>query len=142
MKLTLLKNPIVLGILAGVLTYLYFYWDAKKKKERALEMNQEIKEQPVSLITPALVAVIVWFTAASYFDQDDQDDTNKSESSNNSSKSETKSEAKNKSGGSSSSTTSKKSQNFSIKDTGSYHYIGKNKVRLPPTDVFLDIAKF
>lgn len=34
MDLDFLKNPIILAIIAGVLTYAYMWWDNKQKKEK------------------------------------------------------------------------------------------------------------
>lgn len=62
MYLDILKNPIVLGVLAGVVTYLYMMWCNNKKYEKNPNEKKEI-----SLVTPAVVAVIVAVVAYGYF---------------------------------------------------------------------------
>ena len=63
-NLDLLKNPIVIGAVAGAITYAYMYWENEQKYKK----KPSVKKKSVSLIAPAVVAVIVWFIASSYFD--------------------------------------------------------------------------
>ena len=55
----IIKNPIVLAVLAGVLTYLYLSWSNKDKKNK--------KRSQISLFTPIVVAVIVYLLSYAYF---------------------------------------------------------------------------
>ena len=127
MNLTFLKNPIILGIIAGALTYLYLWWDADKKHKK----NPTSKKQQASIITPAIIAVVVWFLASSYFDSGEETSDIGVELPKNEMSEPVKSENR-----------------FNLADTSissgsrTYHMIGKNKVRLPETDVFIDLAKF
>lgn len=135
MNIDILKNPILLGILASVLTYLYFWWQEKKRREENPE--EEITYQPISIITPLAVGVIIWFASATYFDMT---------GSNNDSNKVANVDSVTGSSLSDSSTVSVNDKQKMITKSpmvgGSYHFVGKNKIRLPPTDVFLDIAKF
>lgn len=58
----ILKNPIVLGLTAGVITYVYLLWTQKEKKNKA---GKKVK-QDVNIMIPAIVAVVVWFIVYGY----------------------------------------------------------------------------
>jgi hypothetical protein len=71
----IVKNPVILGLVAGVLTYLYMKWnkreDEKKGKGRKNKNKNKDKSEDseyTSLIIPAVVAAIVWFMAYGYFE--------------------------------------------------------------------------
>ena len=59
MYFDIIKNPIVLGVLAGAVTYLYLWWSNNKKKPKD-------KKEP-SLFFPIIVAVVVAIVAYGYF---------------------------------------------------------------------------
>lgn len=111
----LLKNPIVIGILAAAITYGYFYYDINKNKD-----DDENKRVPI--LTPLIVGVLVWFVSSCYFDQCCE--TVKVNV-----------------------TTPQQKlvhslSNGSALNTRSFQLVGKNKIKLPSTDVFIDIANF
>ena len=56
----IIKNPIVLGVFAGALTYLYLMWTNDKKK------NPKTKKE-ISLMAPIIVTVVVAIIAYAYF---------------------------------------------------------------------------
>jgi len=112
MEFNLLKNPIIIGIFAAVLTYGYLYWDSEQKYKK----NPKIDKKKINIFTPGIVGIIVWFIMSSYTD-------NKLNNSQSAGNKNILNEVTNIS-------------------SNSYKYIGRNKIRLPPTDVFLDIARF
>ena len=57
------KNPIILGVLASLITYAYMYWEANRKYEK----NPKIKREQISILIPSIVGIIVWFVASGYF---------------------------------------------------------------------------
>ena len=59
MYLDIIKNPIFLGVVAGVLTYLYLLWSNDKKKNP--------KAKNISLMTPIIVAIVVAVVGYAYF---------------------------------------------------------------------------
>lgn len=134
-----LKNPIVLAIIAAALTYAYLYWDNMKKKEA----NPKADIKPVEYTTPAIVGLISLFIGYSLFGfpggskkADEVGEIIKQ------SNPEIDTNAANLMGGHKQLNT-----NFSDKladsfDSNTYHLIGKNAIRLPNTDVFIDLAKF
>ncbi|MBA42449.1 MAG: hypothetical protein CMF62_00380 [Magnetococcales bacterium] len=61
----ILKNPIVIGILALVITYAYLWWENEQKYKK----NPEIKKKSVNLMIPGVVGAVSWFIASSYFDK-------------------------------------------------------------------------
>ena len=124
MEISYLKNPFVIGIVVGVCAYLYLYWDNTKDKKKG--------KKSISLLTPVVLALISWFIASYCFNSSAQveqsgqqvtqpvvQQTNLNLVDNTIQK-----------GGAASS------------DSFSYHLIGKNNIKLPKTDVFIDIAKF
>ena len=61
--LDIFKNPIILGLLASLITYAYMYWEANRKYEK----NPKIKREQISILIPSIVGIIVWFVASGYF---------------------------------------------------------------------------
>lgn len=174
-----LKNPIVLGVLAATLVYLYLYWEAERKYKNDKTVPKP-KREPVKILIPGIVGVVIWFISSYYFDtgndDDGKSDTNANDESMNA-KIQSSSTCSDILGSSESVSANKYrlkqegSGNFInatnpidlVKPTSrigkmkkitrlidgsdsvnsnSYHLISKNKVRLPETDVFIDIAKF
>lgn len=60
MFLEILKNPIVLGILASAITYMYLLWD--KKKKAAKKTDGEIKKD-INLMIPLIAGITVCIVA-------------------------------------------------------------------------------
>ena len=141
MDLSLLKNPIILAILAAALTYAYLYWDNMKKKEA----NPKADIKPVDYTTPAIVGLVSLFIGYSMFGFNNskvKPDEVGEVLQNSNKPSNLEESAANLMGG-----VSKLGTNFSDKladsfDSNTYHLIGKNAIRLPNTDVFIDLAKF
>ena len=114
MNLDILKNPIILAALAGVSVYLYMKWDADKKAKK----DPSLPKKKVNCIPALAVAVIVWFLSSSYFESETEE-------------------------------CKKKIQNMQPErfrltnsNSASIHLIGKRNIRVPPTDVFIDLAPF
>ena len=149
-----LKNPLIIGAAAAALTYCYLYWKESKKRKK----NPKVKPRSVNVITPAFVGVIAWFIAGSCFDE--ATPSNTTEVSGNIQGSTT-----GMSGGTTGVTQFKPTNIGSIADVlnkatvsqvnpqattvpvnatngESFHVIKKNSIRLPPTDVFIDLADF
>ena len=60
------KNPIVLGILAGTVAYLYLLWNNEKKYKNAKDKNEKNKKD-INLMVPLIIAVIVCIMSYAYF---------------------------------------------------------------------------
>jgi hypothetical protein len=88
-------------------------YEADKKHKK----NPKSKKKPVNLITPAVIGIIVWFISSSYLDQYGLTFEDKK-------------------------TIRQPQLSSESIVTKSYHLIGKNNVRLPPTDVFINLANF
>lgn len=65
--LDILKNPVIIGLFAGVLVYIYLWWCLKEENKRRKNKNKKTKKD-VNLIIPSVIAVIVWFIAYGYFE--------------------------------------------------------------------------
>jgi len=62
MDLSIFKNPLFIAIVIGIMTYLYLFWE----NEQTYMKNPKATKQPVGLLTPLVVTLISWFIA-SYF---------------------------------------------------------------------------
>lgn len=137
MNFELLKNPIIIGIIAGVLTYGYMTWEADRKHKQ----NPKSEKKNIGFITPAVVSVITWFLASSYFDRSPTAEFI-------SSPQEPNNLVVNRSlpqptvGGGMVNPKPRLVEPNNSFGSESYHLIGKNNVKLPPNDVFIDLARF
>lgn len=66
MQFDLLKNPIIIGIIAAIVTYLYMSWDNDRKYKK----NPKVTKKPINIMTPIIIGVFVWFLAYGYFDME------------------------------------------------------------------------
>ncbi|CAH6421607.1 Hypothetical protein KVN_LOCUS370 [uncultured virus] len=136
MDLKFLKNPIILGIFAAVIAYLYLYWQEDRKQKE----NAKYVKQPINILIPGVIGILVWFLSSYYFDSFG--------SSNNSIDSKNIEQNLKQSINSPEKPNLVAQQSYKLTKSDdslcskSYHLVGKNKVRLPPTDVFIDVAKF
>jgi len=129
----ILKNPIIIAIIAGGLTYLYMWWQNKKRQEN----NPRAPNEEIDYTPPVLVGLFALFIAYNFFGFSEND-------------SEVIEQTKNIEGGDGIKLIEGKPSmhtRFSDKmadsfDSNTYHLIGKNMIKLPQTDVFIDIAKF
>lgn len=66
MNLDILKNPVLIGLVAGVIAYLFFYLreTEDEKRKKGVFDNKNVK-----FVTPIAVAVIVWFISFQYLDE-------------------------------------------------------------------------
>ena len=68
----ILKNPIIIGLLVALITYVYMYWEANKKYEK----NPKIKREQISILIPSIVGIIAWFIASGYFNNNNNNNNN------------------------------------------------------------------
>jgi uncharacterized membrane protein len=69
-KVELLKNPVLIGFFAGLLTYFYLVWEKKKEIERAKKSKKNKKvEKKVDLVIPGLVVLVVGFISYLYLNK-------------------------------------------------------------------------
>lgn len=61
----IIKNPIIIGLFAGVVTYSYLSW--KNNEENSKRKHKKHKKD-INLMIPLMVAAIVWFLAYAYFE--------------------------------------------------------------------------
>ena len=139
MDLNFLKNPIILAIIAGVLTYAYLWWDNKQKKEK----NPKAEVEEIDYIIPALVALLTLFITYNLFGFN----TSGLPGVTNSNVEQVIEQSKPNIGDNKLLEGGNLQTRFSDKladsfDSNTYHLLGKNTIKLPQTDVFIDIAKF
>ncbi len=65
----LIKNPVIIAVVAGLIVYAYMAWNRKKENEKRLKKGKKVKEENKydNIIIPGVTAVIVWFIAYGYF---------------------------------------------------------------------------
>lgn len=73
----IIKNPIVIGLVVGGLTYWYLKTQADKENEKHKKNPKYVKKE-VNLIIPAVMTVLAWFLAYTLLVEND----NKSEMTN------------------------------------------------------------
>lgn len=128
MDISFLKNPILLAILAGALTYLYMYWEVEKRKNR----NPKAKFEPISYTTPLIVGCLTLFITYCFFGNNITHKIQEPQTGgvklldNKIVLPKTK-------------LTERMTEGF---DSGTYYLLGRNAIKLPQTDVFIDLAKF
>jgi D-alanyl-lipoteichoic acid acyltransferase DltB (MBOAT superfamily) len=64
----IITNPIVIGLLAGLITYIYMRWRNNKNKDKK-------KRKDINLLIPFSVFVVFWFISYAYFSSLDEDAT-------------------------------------------------------------------
>lgn len=147
MDLSFLKNPILLAIIAGIITYIYMYYENEKKYKK----NPKIEKQQTGFIIPGVVAVLVWFIASRIFAK--RNEINLNLEVQNLGDTKMSMLNNNQNGGSYAHDANLINKNSLKKlihsenltnsfDSKTYHLVGKNAIKLPQTDVFIDIAKF
>ena len=134
----LLKNPIVLSVISGILVYLFLQRQEKINRKK----DPKIKKKPVNLLTPAVVAVIIWLIASSYTSQtSSQDLTLQSKQPTNilptnlANKQDLEELKESMLGG-------QLNTNKQLNSQMNNRDIVINSIKLPPTDVFIDLARF
>ena len=162
MDLSIFKNPLFIAIVIGTMTYLYLYWD----NEQTYIKNPKATKQTVGLLTPFVVTLISWFLA-SYFlgnisfgsakgvvgeSQLVQNQPQITGQAQVTGQPQIATQAQVQqaitepvqTGGNSLNRMKIDNSRFSMasSDNMSYHLIGRNNIRLPQTDVFIDVAKF
>lgn len=60
----LLKNPVIIGIIFGIISYIYLKWDTDKKN--AENKDKHLKPKKVNLIIPLAIGLLGWFIAHNY----------------------------------------------------------------------------
>ena len=65
----MIKNPVIIALIVGTITYVYMSWNRKKQNEKRIKHGKKIKEENKydDILIPSIVAVISWFIAFGYF---------------------------------------------------------------------------
>jgi len=131
----LIKSPIVLAVLATLLTYGYLYWSQMEKQKKYPKARLE----PISIVTPLIVGLLVFVVAYNLFDNKSSNAQSQPQMGwqpNHDPICEPQ--------------TAKMQCTKAINrmkmtegvDSATYHLVGKNAIRLPQHDVFIDLARF
>jgi hypothetical protein len=125
-----IKNPIVIGIIACIISLLYIYYTRQYNSE----IEDELKNKKINYITPLIIGVITWFLAESLLTKSDNIikvphngnsiikpiDMNIGKNMNSNIVDET----------------------ICTDGTNTYNIVSKNNIKLPSMDVFIDLANF
>lgn len=60
-----LKNPILIGIIMSLITYLYLRWESNQKHKD----NPEATKKSVNMMIPVAVGALSWFIFSTYLNQ-------------------------------------------------------------------------
>lgn len=138
MDFSFLKNPIVLAIIAGVLTYLYMNWENKRKQEE----NPKANIEDVSYTTPIIVGLLVLFISQGFLGAETKEIPAGGDPVGHIIDNPSMPQLV---GGGAKSNDILGQAGAKMSDTWNseiYHLVGRNAIKLPQTDVFIDIAKF
>lgn len=147
LDINILKNPIIIAILAAAVTYLYMYWENEQRKEK----DPKAEHSDVSYWPPLIVGSIVGLVAYGFlYDSSVPSLGVSTEASIDREAIEMDQEvlAENavepvgQSGGEKGNFGLGNINSIGTVGSESYHLIGRKNIRLPNTDVFIDIAKF
>jgi len=68
----IIKNPVVIGMFAGLGTYVYQKYNTDERNAKRRKKNKKAKLEEVNLVIPLLVTLIVWFIAYAYLESDNK----------------------------------------------------------------------
>lgn len=65
----IVKNPMLISVLAGVSTYAYLSWKKKEEIRKNRKNKKKLRKisPHVDIVIPAIVAILAWFIAFGYF---------------------------------------------------------------------------
>ncbi len=63
------KNPLLLGILSGIIVYIYLYWSIHKNKNKK---KYKKKNKKIDIMMPITIGIVVWFFSTNYFDDENE----------------------------------------------------------------------
>ena len=65
----IIKNPVIIALVVGIIIYSYMSWTRKQENEKRLKKGKKIKRENKydNIIIPIVGAVITWFIAYGYF---------------------------------------------------------------------------
>jgi hypothetical protein len=63
----IIKNPVLIGLIAGILSYFYLKWKNDKKK------NIKSNKKKINLIIPLFISIVFWFISYAYFSLDEDE---------------------------------------------------------------------
>jgi hypothetical protein len=67
----IIKNPIVIGLLAGLITYMYMRWKNDNDKDNKDNKDKK-KKKDINLLIPFSVFIVFWFISYAYFSNEDE----------------------------------------------------------------------
>lgn len=65
-----IKNPVIIGLLAGTITYAYLSYNIEERNKR--RKKKGAKKESVNLMIPLVITIIAWFIAYAYFEYNPQ----------------------------------------------------------------------
>lgn len=67
----IIKNPVMIGLIAGIITYTYMKW--RNDKDNAKNKDKNKKKKDINLLIPLSVFIVFWFISYAYFSSSDAD---------------------------------------------------------------------
>jgi heme/copper-type cytochrome/quinol oxidase subunit 2 len=65
------QNPIMIGLFAGILTYIYMKW-RNKKDQKKHKKNKNKNKKDINLLIPFAVFIVFWFISYAYLSSCDE----------------------------------------------------------------------
>jgi len=67
MNMDIIKNPIIVGIIFGVITFMIIKWHNEKENKRRVRKNKKPKNEKINILIPLAVAIVTGLFVWWYF---------------------------------------------------------------------------
>ncbi len=74
--MNIVKNPVFIGVIIGVVVYLYLKYQLDEKNKRLIKKKKKIAEEDVNLMIPLVVGALAWFFSMNYFEDEIEQEIN------------------------------------------------------------------
>ncbi len=74
--MNIVKNPVFIGVITGVVVYLYLKYQLDEKNKRLIKKKKKIAEEDVNLMIPLVVGALAWFFSMNYFEDEIEQEIN------------------------------------------------------------------
>ncbi len=68
--MNIVKNPVFIGVITGVVVYLYLKYQLDEKNKRLIKKKKKISEEDVNLMIPLVIGALAWFFSMNYFEDE------------------------------------------------------------------------
>lgn len=70
--MNIVKNPVFIGVITGVVIYLYLKYQLDEKNKKLIKKKKKISETDVNLMIPLVAGALAWFFSMNYFEDEEE----------------------------------------------------------------------